>query len=104
MNDGSDFAGSAQYRAASAIKRRPTITAGTISSRRFVTRRSLERGVDRTRAQPKPPFRRSTPAENDLSDPRIKDERGRRIVSILWIILIVIVVLALLGFFSRGRW
>jgi len=25
-------------------------------------------------------------------------------VSILWIILIVIVVLALLGFFSRGRW
>jgi flagellar basal body-associated protein FliL len=25
-------------------------------------------------------------------------------VSILWIILIVIIVLALLGFFSRGRW
>jgi len=25
-------------------------------------------------------------------------------VGILWIILIVIVVLALLGFFSRGRW
>jgi len=25
-------------------------------------------------------------------------------VSILWIIVIVIVVLALLGFFSRGRW
>jgi hypothetical protein len=25
-------------------------------------------------------------------------------VSILWIILIVILVLALLGFFSRGRW
>jgi flagellar basal body-associated protein FliL len=25
-------------------------------------------------------------------------------VSILWIILIVVLVLALLGFFSRGRW
>jgi flagellar basal body-associated protein FliL len=25
-------------------------------------------------------------------------------MSILWIILIVILVLALLGFFSRGRW
>jgi len=25
-------------------------------------------------------------------------------VSILWIILIVILVLALLGFFTRGRW
>jgi len=25
-------------------------------------------------------------------------------VSILWIILIIILVLALLGFFSRGRW
>jgi len=25
-------------------------------------------------------------------------------VNILWIILIVILVLALLGFFSRGRW
>jgi hypothetical protein len=25
-------------------------------------------------------------------------------VSLLWIILIVILVLALLGFFSRGRW
>jgi len=29
--------------------------------------------------------------------------KERRTVSILWIILIVIVVLALLGFFSRGR-
>jgi len=25
-------------------------------------------------------------------------------VSILWIILIIVLVLALLGFFSRGRW
>ena len=32
-------------------------------------------------------------------------ERGnRRRMSILWIILIVILVLALLGFFSRGVW
>jgi flagellar basal body-associated protein FliL len=30
---------------------------------------------------------------------------GRRVtVSLLWIILIVILVLALLGFFTRGRW
>jgi flagellar basal body-associated protein FliL len=29
-------------------------------------------------------------------------ERGS--VSLLWIILIVILVLALLGFFTRGRW
>jgi flagellar basal body-associated protein FliL len=31
-------------------------------------------------------------------------EKGGEPVSILWIILIVILVLALLGFFSRGRW
>jgi hypothetical protein len=31
-------------------------------------------------------------------------ERGNWIVSILWIILIVVLVLALLGFFSRGVW
>jgi hypothetical protein len=30
------------------------------------------------------------------------DEGG--FVSVLWIILIVILVLALLGFFTRGRW
>jgi flagellar basal body-associated protein FliL len=29
---------------------------------------------------------------------------GRHQLSILWIILIVILVLALLGFFGRGRW
>ena len=29
---------------------------------------------------------------------------ARNRMSILWIILIVILVLALLGFFSRGRW
>ena len=32
----------------------------------------------------------------------IREARNR--MSILWIILIVILVLALLGFFSRGRW
>jgi flagellar basal body-associated protein FliL len=31
------------------------------------------------------------------------DERGNG-VSILWIILIIILVLALMGFFSRGYW
>jgi uncharacterized membrane protein YecN with MAPEG domain len=32
-------------------------------------------------------------------------ERERRTgMSLLWIILIVILILALLGFFSRGRW
>jgi flagellar basal body-associated protein FliL len=29
---------------------------------------------------------------------------GVRSVSLLWIILIVVLVLLLLGFFSRGRW
>jgi MFS superfamily sulfate permease-like transporter len=33
---------------------------------------------------------------------RKREARNR--MSILWIILIVILVLALLGFFSRGRW
>jgi flagellar basal body-associated protein FliL len=33
---------------------------------------------------------------------RANDERGT--VDLLWIILIVILVLALLGFFTRGRW
>jgi flagellar basal body-associated protein FliL len=31
-------------------------------------------------------------------------ERGCHSVSILWIILIIVLVLLLLGFFSRGRW
>ena len=34
---------------------------------------------------------------------RARREASNR-MSILWIILIVILVLALLGFFSRGRW
>lgn len=29
---------------------------------------------------------------------------GYRLVGILWIILIVVIILVLLGFFSRGRW
>ena len=35
--------------------------------------------------------------------PTTIEERGSS-VSILWIILIVVLVLLLLGFFSRGRW
>jgi hypothetical protein len=31
-------------------------------------------------------------------------KEARKSMSILWIILIVVLVLALLGFFSRGRW
>jgi hypothetical protein len=34
----------------------------------------------------------------------VTPERGNRSMSILWIILIVVLVLALLGFFSRGVW
>jgi flagellar basal body-associated protein FliL len=37
-----------------------------------------------------------------LEPPESDSERGS--VSLLWIILIVILVLALLGFFTRGRW
>jgi hypothetical protein len=33
-----------------------------------------------------------------------KERRGNYRVDLLWIILIVILVLALLGFFTRGRW
>jgi len=33
---------------------------------------------------------------------RSSDQGGR--MNILWIILIVILILALLGFFTRGRW
>jgi flagellar basal body-associated protein FliL len=35
---------------------------------------------------------------------RTNDRREGWAVGILWIILIVILVLALLGFFTRGRW
>jgi hypothetical protein len=31
-------------------------------------------------------------------------QKGGSFVSILWIILIIVLVLLLLGFFSRGRW
>jgi flagellar basal body-associated protein FliL len=36
--------------------------------------------------------------------PRRATTKGGNEVSILWIILIVVLVLALLGFFSRGYW
>jgi ABC-type polysaccharide/polyol phosphate export permease len=36
-------------------------------------------------------------------EPASSDRKGGS-VSLLWIILIVILVLALLGFFTRGRW
>jgi flagellar basal body-associated protein FliL len=32
------------------------------------------------------------------------EKGGDPLVSILWIILIVVIVLLVLGFFSRGRW
>ena len=34
----------------------------------------------------------------------VQNTKGGQAVSILWIILIVVLVLALLGFFSRGYW
>jgi hypothetical protein len=53
----------------------------------------------------KPPFtvvfpRRST-QQVDNGTPKREGTKG---MSILWIILIVVLVLALLGFFSRGYW
>lgn len=53
------------------------------------------------------------PRRGFLADPRRNhsvqvdnrhEKEARNRMSILWIILIVILVLALLGFFSRGRW
>jgi flagellar basal body-associated protein FliL len=41
--------------------------------------------------------------ENGAGRQLTRREASNR-MSILWIILIVILVLALLGFFSRGRW
>jgi hypothetical protein len=48
---------------------------------------------------------RCTPRERSDAgrQSRARREASNR-MSILWIILIVILVLALLGFFSRGRW
>jgi len=34
----------------------------------------------------------------------VERRKGDLVVSILWIILIIVLVLLLLGFFSRGRW
>jgi energy-converting hydrogenase Eha subunit E len=50
------------------------------------------------------------PSENESRNPAASNSvvRGLRkevtALSILWIILIIVLVLALLGFFSRGRW
>jgi MFS superfamily sulfate permease-like transporter len=50
-------------------------------------------------------FFRSLPAEiNPCRSATETKREARNRMSILWIILIVILVLALLGFFSRGRW
>jgi len=38
------------------------------------------------------------------SNPKRRLDKGGFFVSILWIILIVVLVLVLLGFFSRGAW
>jgi flagellar basal body-associated protein FliL len=40
----------------------------------------------------------------DISRQVDNQREARERMSILWIILIVVLVLALLGFFSRGRW
>ena len=53
-------------------------------------------------AQPKEKLGRSIWAEGDT--PRPNERKDGKAVGILWIILIVILVLALLGFFTRGRW
>ena len=45
-------------------------------------------------------FLRKSSLQVDNREPEGRSNR----MSILWIILIVILVLALLGFFSRGRW
>jgi flagellar basal body-associated protein FliL len=45
----------------------------------------------------------STETVQQVDNPKAPKGGSNR-MSILWIILIVILVLALLGFFSRGRW
>ncbi|MGZ4301807.1 MAG: hypothetical protein ACXVR9_08310 [Gaiellaceae bacterium] len=42
--------------------------------------------------------------ENEEQVDNLTRREASNRMSILWIILIVILVLALLGFFSRGRW
>jgi hypothetical protein len=66
--------------------------------------------------EPLPPLRLHAPAtypggrlsivrlkRNDAGNAARNDEGGLHL-GILWIILIVILILALLGFFTRGRW
>jgi flagellar basal body-associated protein FliL len=49
-----------------------------------------------------PPVTGRSPCAFPLQTPTT--EGGMKSVSILWIILIIVLVLLLLGFFSRGRW
>jgi hypothetical protein len=58
-------------------------------------------GVTRTEA---PGFLVVLNGETQQVDYDTREGRRQNRMSILWIILIVILVLALLGFFSRGRW
>jgi flagellar basal body-associated protein FliL len=55
------------------------------------------------RAYRRSPVSRCYPAEIKSARSTIKG-KGGKCMGILWIILIVILVLALLGFFSRGYW
>ena len=53
------------------------------------------------------PIRLGFPFDPDGQTQQVDNDTRREAsnrMSILWIILIVILVLALLGFFSRGRW
>jgi hypothetical protein len=56
-----------------------------------------------TAVPPPPGFPFEPHGDNQQVDNETRREASNR-MSILWIILIVILVLALLGFFSRGRW
>jgi uncharacterized Rmd1/YagE family protein len=50
------------------------------------------------------PVSRCSLAEDLFRQVDNQTKEARKSMSILWIILIVVLVLALLGFFSRGRW
>jgi len=45
-------------------------------------------------------------APSGVGNSLVRNDRRKEVtaLSILWIILIIVLVLALLGFFSRGRW
>jgi hypothetical protein len=52
------------------------------------------------RAEPTAPFRIAARGNHEGQP----EKGGDPLVSLLWIILIIVLVLLLLGFFSRGRW